>query len=85
MGDMDGTTPLKLDRLAHDLPMGITAVAEYLDVTARTIDRWIREEGLPVHRLGSGPQARKRFYRSEIDEWVRSRCSDNTPRNGGRA
>lgn len=53
--------------------MGITAAAEYLDVTAKTVDRWIRELGLPVHRIGSGPQARKRFYRSEIDEWVRNR------------
>lgn len=56
--------------------MGIAAVAEYLDVTEPTVRRWIRELGLPVHRIGGGANghlARLRFYRSEVDEWVRNR------------
>jgi len=77
---MSETTNLKLDTVVHDLPMSLDEAATYLLVTSRTVDRWIATNGLPVHRLGAGPKAPKRFYRSELDAWVRSRCSDNTPR-----
>jgi len=79
MPRMSETTNLKLDTVAHDLPMSVDEAAAYLLVTSRTVDRWIATGGLPVHRLGDGPKAPKRFYRSELDAWVRSRCSDNTP------
>lgn len=76
------TTNLKLDTGVHDRPMTIRDAARYLEVTTRTVDRWIREQDLPVHRLGTGPKARKRFFASELDTWIRNRCSDATPVGG---
>jgi DNA-binding transcriptional MerR regulator len=68
--------------------MGVAAAAQYLDVTPRTIDRWERTLGLPVHRIGKGNSARKRYYRSELDEWVRNRytadAADHPASGGGR-
>lgn len=46
-------------------------IAEYLHVTVRTAQRW-RDEGLPVHYLGTGPKARLVAYSDELDEWIRS-------------
>jgi hypothetical protein len=45
----------------------------------KTFNRLVKVDGLPVHRLGSGPKAQRRCYRAELDSWLRSRCSDNTP------
>jgi len=61
--------------------MSIDQAAAFLGVTTRTVDRWIITEDLPVHRLGKGPKAPKRFYRSELDAWIRirNRCSDSAP------
>lgn len=70
---MSETTNLLFDSGAQDVPVGITEAAAFLGVTPRTVDRWIRLEALPVHRLGSGPKAQKRFYLSELDQWIRSR------------
>ena len=70
---------MQFDKLAINAPMTIQEAAAYLSVTPRTVDRFICEDELPVHRMGDGPKAQKRFYRSELDAWLRSRCSDNTP------
>jgi len=74
---MKEVTHVKLDTVAHDAPMSIDQAAKHLQVTPRTVDRYVNAAGLPVHRMGSGPKAHKRFYRSELDAWLRSRCSDN--------
>ena len=79
MPNMPEMTNLKLDNVVHDLPMSVDQAAAYLGVTSRTVDRWISNSGLPVHRLGAGPKAQKRFYRSELDAWIRNRCSDSRP------
>jgi excisionase family DNA binding protein len=55
--------------------MTCAEVAIYFHVSERTIDRWAVEEGLPVHRVGGGQKPRKRYYRTELDTWARSRCS----------
>jgi len=41
-------------------------VAEHLGVKKGTVYRWVREMGLPAHRLGKF----LRFRKSEVDEWV---------------
>ncbi len=41
---------------------------EYLAISDNTLQRWITQRGLPVHRVGRT----LRFKFSEIDEWVRS-------------
>lgn len=58
--------------------MRIDGAAAYLGVTTRTIDRYIEEQGLPVHRIGTGPKPRKYFFRSDLDEWLRNRWSART-------
>lgn len=76
------TTPMKLDRVGLDAPMVAADAAAYLDVTVDTLDKLVRTEGLPVHRLTSGPKAPRRFYRSDIDGWLKNRCSSETPGDG---
>jgi len=54
--------------------------ATYLDITLAGLAKIISEDPtFPVHRMGSGPKAHRRFYRSELDAWLRSRCSDQAP------
>jgi excisionase family DNA binding protein len=65
--------------------MSIDEAARYLNVTPRTVDRYVNAAALPVHRMGAGPKAHKRFYRSELDAWLRSRCSDTAPARDGAA
>jgi len=69
---------VKLDRV-RDTPtvwLDVDGAADHFGVTGRTIDRWEKEAGLPVHRLGIGPKARKRYDVIELDVWARNRCSD---------
>lgn len=53
--------------------------ARYLQVTPQTLRTYERDLGLPVHRLGAGPKAQRRFYRVELDTWVKSRWTANSP------
>jgi hypothetical protein len=48
-------------------------IAVYLKRGARTVQRWEREEGLPVHRLVHGKLGSVYAYRPELDAWWRSR------------
>ena len=49
------------------------AIAAYLDRSVRTVRRWEREEGLPVHRQMHRVLGTVYAYRSEIDRWRESR------------
>ena len=56
------------------------AAAKYLGITVAGLGKLIADDPrFPVHRLGDGPKAHRRFYRSELDAWLRSRCSDRAP------
>ncbi len=44
-------------------------IAAYLRRGARTVQRWEREEGLPVHRLQHDKQGTVYAYKSELDAW----------------
>ena len=48
-------------------------IAAYLKRGARTVQRWEREEGLPVHRLVHDKLGSVYAYRPELDAWWRSR------------
>ena len=48
-------------------------IALYLKRGARTVQRWEREEGLPVHRLVHDKLGSIYAYQSELDAWWRSR------------
>jgi TolB-like protein/Tfp pilus assembly protein PilF len=48
-------------------------IAAYLKRGARTVQRWEREEGLPVHRLVHDKLGSIYAYQPELDAWWRSR------------
>ena len=48
-------------------------IATYLDRTVVTVQRWEKEEGLPVHRHVHNKQATVYASRSEIDTWLANR------------
>ncbi|MEO8659324.1 MAG: tetratricopeptide repeat protein [Bryobacteraceae bacterium] len=48
-------------------------IASYLNRGARTVQRWEREEGLPVHRLHHEKLGSVYGYKSELDAWWKSR------------
>lgn len=50
-------------------------IASYLNRGARTVQRWEREEGLPVHRLHHEKLGSVYAYRSELDAWWKGRRS----------
>lgn len=47
------------------------AVAQYLGRDERTVRRWEKESGLPIHRVPGGRGASVFAYESEIDAWLR--------------
>jgi adenylate cyclase len=48
-------------------------IATYLNRGARTVQRWEREEGLPVHRLRHDQGSTVYAYKSELDAWWAAR------------
>jgi TolB-like protein/tetratricopeptide (TPR) repeat protein len=48
-------------------------IAVYLKRGPRTVQRWEREQGLPVHRLAHGKQGQVFAYKPELDAWWNSR------------
>lgn len=55
-------------------------VCEHLQISRATLYRW-KAEGLPVH---SG-RGQLRFDIQEVDDWLRSRCSDSDAARDGAA
>ena len=49
------------------------AIANYLQREVRTVQRWERDEGLPVHRHEHKKQATVYAFQPEIDEWRANR------------
>lgn len=43
-------------------------VCDYLSVTAETISKWIRNKGMPAHKIGK----EWLFRQQEIDDWISS-------------
>ncbi len=53
-------------------------IASYLRRGARTVQRWEREEGLPVHRLQHDKLGSVYAYPSELDAWFQGRAGPPT-------
>ena len=51
-------------------------IAAYLNRGARTVQRWEREAGLPVHRLQHEKLGSVYAWRSELDSWWKGRGSE---------
>src|SRR5437667_9332639 len=63
-GPQRGPAPVKNDRLES-----WKEIAAYLNRTVRTVQRWEKLEGLPVHRLDHAKQGSVYAYRAELDAW----------------
>src|SRR5215475_6133219 len=48
-------------------------IASYLRREIRTVQRWERNLGLPIHRLSVGKNASVYAYPSELDKWYKER------------
>ena len=48
-------------------------IAAYLRREVRTVQRWEKSAGLPVHRLQIGKQGPVYAYKTELDAWYRDR------------
>src|SRR5215469_18189363 len=62
----------------EDILDGWKAIAEYLRLTERTVQRWEKSRGLPVRRFkgdSHDEQPRVFAYKAEIDAWWKQ----NTP------
>ena len=51
-------------------------IAAYLRREVRTVQRWEKSSGLPVHRLQIGKQGPVYAYKAELDAWYRDRRPD---------
>ena len=61
-------------------------IATYLKRGARTVQRWEREEGLPVHRLPHEKLGSVYAYSAELDAWWSSRAAElRDPQQANRA
>src|SRR5947208_8736574 len=47
-------------------------IASYLRRDVRTVQRWEKQEGLPIHRIQHDTQGTVFAYKSEIDAWWRN-------------
>src|SRR3954452_19189743 len=54
-------------------------IAAYLRRGTRTVQRWERDEGLPVHRLQHGKLGSVYAYPAELDAWFASRGASLEP------
>jgi tetratricopeptide (TPR) repeat protein len=52
--------------------VGWKDIAAYLGKTDRTVKRWGRDHGLPVHRVPGAAKASVYAYASEVDRWLES-------------
>ncbi len=48
------------------------AIAEYLGVEVRSVQRWEKERGLPAHRVPGDRRGRVFAYPSDLDTWLKS-------------
>ncbi len=46
-------------------------IASFLHRAVRTVQRWEREDGLPIHRVGHGTKAPVFAFSTELQDWLR--------------
>jgi hypothetical protein len=60
-------------------------IAAYLKRDIRTVQRWEKQEGLPVHRHQHDERATTYAYSAEIDRWLAARRTNGTVARGSDA
>ena len=51
-------------------------IAAFLDRSQRTMKRWERERGLPVHRVPGGERGSVFAYSNELTDWLKGKASE---------
>jgi hypothetical protein len=72
-GPMKSDRPMASDPSILDRLEGVKAIAGYLGVSSKTVERWEKLYGLPVRREARGTRAIVFARRSELDDWRVSR------------
>src|ERR1700747_69970 len=54
-------------------------IADYLDREVRTVQRWEKTEGLPVHRHEHQKKSTVYAFTSELDDWRKKRQPKDDP------
>lgn len=54
--------------LLNENYISIDDAAEYLNIKAVTLRKWIKDQNVPAHKIGK----QWKFKRSELEEWVKS-------------
>lgn len=72
---------LEVSRRGRDKLDSWKEIAVYLDREVRTVQRWEKQEGLPVHRHHHDRLGTVYAYRSELDDWLKSRQQKKSERN----
>src|SRR5262245_42884014 len=69
MGDSTDSKPSSLQQALHDRLNSWKEIPAYLGRGIRTVQRWGREEGLPVHRLAHAKRGSVYAQRDELAAW----------------
>ena len=73
MGETRDSQPSSFGHGLHDRLDSWKEIATFLGRGIRTVQRWEREEGLPVHRLGHDKRGTVYAKRDELTAWWESR------------
>src|SRR5262245_14276510 len=73
MSDSPDSKPSSLQQALHDRLDSWKEIAAFLGRGVRTVQRWEREEGLPVHRLAHDKRGSVYAQRDELTTWWDSR------------
>ena len=72
MGDVDESEIPRFHSSAEERLTSWKEVAVYLNRSVRTVQRWEKVDGLPIHRLPHSKRNTIYAYKSELDDWWNS-------------
>jgi excisionase family DNA binding protein len=65
----------KHERLDIEKWASMDELRDYLDVSREAVLRWIKNRGMPAHKVGK----LWKFKLSEVDEWIRNGGAADSP------
>lgn len=61
--------------LGYELPFDTFEAAEYVGLHPKTVERMARRGEIPAHPISGARRKTWRYYRTELDEWLRGRVN----------